>query len=102
MRLRKRYVITRDGHRDNGSSDLTQFSLGNDGNKLCSISSFIFNLLSFIHSAASPINVQDQKQKLENMIEHSIWEYSAKKYSDWADGQMAVLGVCVYKENKRG
>ena len=68
------------------------------------LSSFIFNLLSPIHSATSSIQSFKQQAKTgksEGTLDLWSWELSAKKY-EWPDWQITVLKGCVYRVNRRG
>ena len=69
------------------------------------LSSFIFNLLSPIHSATSSIQSFKQQArtgKSEGTLDLWSWESSAKKWYERRDWQITVLRGCVYRVNRRG
>ena len=69
------------------------------------LSSFIFNLLSLIHSVTSSIQSfkqQARSGKMEGTLDLWRWESSAKKWYERPDWQITVLKGCVYKVNRRG
>ena len=69
------------------------------------LSLFIFNILSFIHSATSSISLSYYGQELgslRDILELWSWESSAKRWFERPDLQMTLLRDSVYKVNKRG
>ena len=66
------------------------------------LSSFIFSLLSLIHSSIQSFKQQARTGKSEGTLDLWSWESSAKKWYERPEWQITVHRKCVYRVNRRG